>query len=348
MAYEIDYIPVGDGEKCGDAISLRFGNLSGPREEQIVIVIDGGFQESGEKLVNHIEKYYGTNAIDLVVSTHSDEDHAEGLSVVLEKCKVGCLFMHKPWEHALAIKNLFKDGRITASGLEQKLEKSLQNASDLETIASKKGIQIIEPFKGKTGFSGALHVLGPSQEYYEKLLPLFRSTPTPVDSLAKLLKKAGEEVAKWIDDKFDIDLLNDDNDTTTPENNTSAIILFNIDGQKFLFTGDAGKTGLLLATDYINNLGVSLTDLNFLDVPHHGSKRNLSSKVLERIKAVTAFVSAPKNSPKHPSKRVTNALKKKEMKVFVTKDSILLHHNGGPDRGWSAAQEEPFYDKVEE
>lgn len=190
MAYEIDYIPVGDGEKCGDAISLRFGNLLGPREEQIVIVIDGGFQESGEKLVQHIEKYYGTNVIDLVVLTHSDKDHAEGLSVVLEKCKVGYLFMHKPWEHALAIKNLFKDGRITASGLEQKLEKSLQNASDLEAIASKKGIQIIEPFQGKSGFSGALHILGPSQEYYEKLLPLFRSTPTPVDSLAKLLKIA--------------------------------------------------------------------------------------------------------------------------------------------------------------
>lgn len=105
---------------------------------------------------------------------------------------------------------------------------------------------------------------------------------------------------------------------------------------------------MLLATDYINNLGVSLTDLNFLDVPHHGSKRNLSSKVLKRIKADTAFVSAPKDSPKHPAKKITNALNKRGMRVFVNKYSTLLHHNGGPDRGWSTAQEEPFYDKVEE
>jgi hypothetical protein len=26
MAYEIDFLPVGDGERGGDAIALRFGN----------------------------------------------------------------------------------------------------------------------------------------------------------------------------------------------------------------------------------------------------------------------------------------------------------------------------------
>ena len=348
MAYEIDYIPVGDGKKCGDAISLCFGNLSGSREEQTVIVIDGGFKESGEKLVQHINKYYGTDFIDLVISTHSDEDHSEGLSVVLEKCKIGCLFMHKPWEHASDIKNLFKNGRITTSGLEQKLEKSLQNASDLESIAIKNGIQIIEPFQGETRFSGAVHILGPSQGDYEKLLPLFRSTPAPIDSLSKLIKKVGEEIIKWIDDRFDIDLLNDDNDTTSPENNTSAIVLLDIDGQKFLFTGDAGKTGLLSVIDYVSNLGISLIDLNFFDVPHHGSKRNLSSKVLKNIKAKTAFISAPKNSPKHPAKKITNALKKRDMRVFVNRDSTLCHHDGGPDRGWTTATEEPFHNQVEE
>ena len=114
MAYEIDYIPVGDGEKSGDAISLRFGNLSGSREEQTIVVIDGGFQESGEKLVQHLKDYYSTSTVDLVISAHPDEDHASGLLVVLEKCKVGALLMHKPWEHAEDIKNLFKDGRITA------------------------------------------------------------------------------------------------------------------------------------------------------------------------------------------------------------------------------------------
>ncbi|MFA4922833.1 MAG: MBL fold metallo-hydrolase [Ignavibacteriaceae bacterium] len=351
MAYEVDYIPVGDGEKSGDAIAIRFGNLLGTRQEQTIIVIDGGFRESGELLVQHINQYYKTNDIDLVISTHPDADHASGLLIVLEKCKVSTLLMHKPWDHAEDIKNLFKDGRITASGLEERLEKSLQHASDLEALATKKGVTIVEPFQGVTGYNNALHILGPSEEYYKTLLSLFRPM-TEQNKLLEILmpiKKAAEEVARWIEDRLDIDLLNDDEDKTSPENNSSVIALFNFEGHKLLFTGDTGKTGLLFAIDYADNKGITLTDLNFFDVPHHGSKRNLSSKVLSKIKATTAFVSAPKNSPKHPAKKISNALKKHGMKVFVNRNNTLRHSHEAPDRiNWGPAKEEEFYKLVEE
>src|SRR3989344_8621107 len=145
MAYEIDYIPVGEGEKSGDAIAIRYGNnLATAPENQTIIVIDGGFEESGKTLVQHIKDYYKTNKVDLLISTHPDLDHSSGLCVVLEELNVGAILMHKPWEHADEIKNMFKDGRITASGLEEKLEKSLQHASDLEALATKKGVTIIE------------------------------------------------------------------------------------------------------------------------------------------------------------------------------------------------------------
>ena len=148
MGYEVDYLPVGDGERSGDAIALRFGNLSGQREEQFVIVIDGGFLKSGEELVDHIKKYYNTDEVDLVVSTHPDSDHALGLRTVLEKLDVRELAMHLPWKHADDIKNLFKDNRITASGPKERIEESLRHARDLETLAIKKGIPIVEPFQG--------------------------------------------------------------------------------------------------------------------------------------------------------------------------------------------------------
>jgi len=350
MAYQIDYIPVGDGERSGDAIALRFGNLSGPREQQSVVVIDGGFKESGELLVDHIKTHYGTDHVDLVISTHPDSDHASGLCVVLEKLSVGQLAMHRPWEHADKIKNFFKDGRIAASGLEERLEKSLQHASDLETLANKKGITIVEPFQGITGFNGTVHILGPSQEYYQTLLAGFRSTPEPISLLGIFapIQKVAQEVAKQIQDFWHIDLLDDDEDTTSAENNTSTIILFNIDGHKLLFTGDAGKTALLNAISYVEGLGIFLSDLNFMDVPHHGSKRNINSKILKKIKAQTALISASKDSKKHPAKKVTNALKKHGARVYITRGVSLLHHHNAPERGWSMAQEEPFHDTVEE
>lgn len=351
MAYEIDYIPVGDGERSGDAIALRFGNLYGPTEQRSVVVIDGGFQESGEALVNHIKTYYGTSHVDSVISTHPDADHASGLSVVLEKLSVGQLAMHRPWKHADDIKNLFKDGRITASGLEERLEKSLQHASDLEALATKKGIQIVEPFQGITGFNGAIHILGPSQEYYETLLAGFRSTPEPINSLSFLqsLRKVKEEVVRRIQDFWHIDLLDDDEDTTSAENNTSTIILFNLDGHKLLFTGDAGKTALLNAIAYADALGISLTGMRFLDVPHHGSKRNINSKILKKMNAPTVFISANGGNGKHPAKKVTNALQKHGAKVFVNRESTLRHHYNAPvRRGWITATPEPFHQYVEE
>ena len=141
-----------------------------------------------------------------------------------------------------------------------------------------------------------MHILGPSQEYYQALLASFRSTPEPISSLGIFapIQKAVQEVAKQIQDFLHIVLLDDDDDTTSAENNTSTIILFNIDGHKLL--------------SYIEGLGIPLTDLNFLDVPHHGSKRNINSKIMKKIKAQTAIVSASKDSPKHPAKKVTNAL----------------------------------------
>jgi beta-lactamase superfamily II metal-dependent hydrolase len=351
MAYEIDYIPVGEGEKGGDAIALRFGNLTGPRTEQTVIVIDGGTKESGETLVNHIKTYYGTEIVDVVFCTHPDADHASGLTVVLEKLNVTTLAMHKPWDHAEDIKRHFVNGRITSSGLSDKFEKALQHASDLEVIAKKKGVQIVEPFQGVTGFNGALHVLGPSREYYQGLLAHFRSTPEPVAALGFLAPavKAIETVARKIQDFIHIDLLDDDTDSTSAENNSSAIVFFNIDGHKILFTGDAGKTALHLAADYADTKGIVLTGLNLLDVPHHGSKRNMSSKVLKRINGVTASISAPQNSDKHPSKKVINGLKKYGALVYVTKNMTLCHPHLAPTReGWGPAPQEPFYDYVEE
>ena len=50
MAYEIDFLPVGDGSKSGDAIALRYGNLT-DSSQQTVVIIDGGYSDDGEALV---------------------------------------------------------------------------------------------------------------------------------------------------------------------------------------------------------------------------------------------------------------------------------------------------------
>ena len=55
MGIEIDFLPVGDGEERR-AIALRFGNLFGPPNEQVVMVIDGGTQKSGSGLCGRVSR----------------------------------------------------------------------------------------------------------------------------------------------------------------------------------------------------------------------------------------------------------------------------------------------------
>ena len=68
--YDIDFLPVGDGGRSGDAIALRFtrpdtGGLAH-------VIVDAGFQDDGDALVEHVNYYYGTSSIDLAILTHPD------------------------------------------------------------------------------------------------------------------------------------------------------------------------------------------------------------------------------------------------------------------------------------
>src|SRR5206468_1172024 len=94
----IDFLPVdcestAGSAKSGDAIALRFTSSSDGQEK--VVVIDGGFQATGEQLVAHVLKYYGTDHVDLAISTHPDGDHINGLIVVIENKSISYSRLHR-------------------------------------------------------------------------------------------------------------------------------------------------------------------------------------------------------------------------------------------------------------
>ena len=353
MGYEIDFLPVGEGSRGGDAIALRFGNLFGPRNEQTVVIIDGGTKQSGSALVEHLDRYYQTDRADVVVSTHPDQDHASGLCTVLDELRVDNLLMHKPWDHAPAIRHLFQDGRLTDLGLARRMARSLQNARDLQSIAERKGIRIVEPFAGVEGYDHQLFVLGPTEDYYRFLLPTFSEMPTirsETEELIKSILEGFREAVRWVKESWDASTETlDDTGETRPENNSSAILHFSIDGESFLFTGDAGMPALTHALDYGIRTGRSVTPVKLLQVPHHGSRRNIGPTLLDRIRPSVAYISAPPDGdPKHPSRRVVNALKRRGAGVFSTHRGAVCHFNQAPARDWGTAEQLPFFTEVEE
>jgi len=363
IGYEVDFLPVGE-EQSGDAITMRFGNVFGQRNEQVVVVIDGGFADTGKQVVEHLKKHYKTDQVDLVVSTHPDADHAAGLETVLKECKVGSFWMHRPWNHTDDIAKMFADGRVTDKSVREALRKSLDEARTLERIALDRKIPIVEPFTGVRDATRSIVVLGPSAQFYGSLLPEFRGTPEPVAQpagpLAKALRGAAE-VIKKIAERWDIETL-DDSGETSAENNSSAILLAVVGDHCLLFTADAGIPALTEATNLLVGAGFDFSKIKFIQVPHHGSKRNVGPTILNALlgpklpkdsKLRTAFVSVAKpEDEKHPSKKVMNAFRRRGAPVLPTGGGTKCHYFNAPGwparEGWIAAEALPFYGEVEE
>jgi len=249
---------------------------------------------------------------------------------------------------------MFDDPKLTPDKLAGRMERNLFSAHELEQIATRKGIQIVEPFQGLKNETGSIHVLGPEMTFYQSLLTTFRDMPelkTEI-SVISAFKGVVSKVATWVEERYDIETLVDpSSDLVSAENNSSCIVLFTVDSQKLLFTGDAGCEALSRAIDYARSVGISLDDLYLLQVPHHGSRRNVGPTILNQIKAKTAFISVgPDGAPKHPSRRVTNALRRRGATVCLTAGKRLMQSSPAwPLRsGWVPAPEVPFYLQVED
>lgn len=361
MGYEVDFLGVGSESKSGDAIAIRFGNLYGRRDEQTVVVIDGGFSDTGTELVEHIRTHFGTDTVDLVISSHPDQDHINGLEALLNELDVKELWLHQPWLHNQNLADEFADGRLTDSSLGERLKQNLERAWSLAKLANRKGIVLKEPFTGLTDKSGAVKVLGPSQSYYESLIPDFDGMPARADKgavsneswLTSALRKVTEFFANWGEDHIS------DDGQTSAKNNSSVITQLIVDGKRLVFTADAGIQALAHAADQIDGCQ-SGAELKLIQIPHHGSKRNIGPTVLNRLigepvphgeqRSVTAIVSTAKaGEPKHPRKAVLNAFNHRGARVLVTRGQGIMHYHNSPGRaGWSSLTPEPYHFSYEE
>jgi beta-lactamase superfamily II metal-dependent hydrolase len=360
MGYEVDFIGVGEESQCGDAIAIRFGNLYGSRSEQTVVVIDGGFKDDGQRIVDHIKTHYSTEVVDLVINTHPDQDHINGLEAVISELDVKELWLHLPWEHNQGLAEKFHDGRITDNSISEKLKETLNKAHELYELAISKGITVKEPFADLSDAKGNVKILGPTLDYYESLIPEFDGMPE-TKSVSAMFESAFSRVLdgiKKIFARWGEDHINDDSKTSA-KNNSSAITQIIVDGRRLIFTGDAGIEALDYAADQLNAC-IDPANIRFFQIPHHGSRRNVGPSVLNRLigepvpqgqtRLITAIASSSKKGePKHPRKAVLNAFTHRGASVLATRGDGIRHHYNAPNRhGWGSLESEPYHWEYEE
>lgn len=316
--YEVDFHAVGENDS-GDAISLRYGDTG--TGEEVIHIVDGGYINDGEKVLNHIGKYYTDDFIQHVVLTHPDGDHACGLKYILEEGNVGQLWMNRPWLYVDELMPLF-DYEYTRDGLVQRLKKNFPHTAELEKIANEYGIQINEAFQGQR--IGAFTVLTPSRGRYIQLIVDSERTPDPkrqAGIMGEVYTKVREAI-NYIRSLWGRENLRGGVGATSRENEMSIVQYADFFGNTMLLTGDTGVEGLEEAYQYaVGTLGITLPGLRYFQVPHHGGRRNLSSEILDKwLGAVLpgmplenqltfgAVISANENDPDHPKKDVIRAI----------------------------------------
>ncbi len=167
-----------------------------------------------------------------------------------------------------------------------------------------------------------LDILYPSEEMFEDIFP---------DSNSQILKKNYfADISEAKDEAGDV-------------NDVSVIALMTFSSFKFLFTGDAGAEILdSLATG--GELGAS-KPVNYIKIPHHGSKTSISEKLYGIATSGIAVVSVGKNSWGHPHKEVLDLLAKYNIKTFRTDQvgDIVVESDG--KRIW-VINKQTLFDKI--
>jgi len=211
---------------------------------------------------------------------------------------------------------------------------------DLISVATEHGTDVREAWAGTTALGGAITILGPDEAYYEQLVAEQVTGVTAAAAAKGVLLEA----ARGLLDRFinlmpvEIPFMEKD---VSPRNNSAMITLLQVDGRRLLFTADAGVPALEPAWDFAEANGLG-GPVDFVQIPHHGSRRNASSTWLDRLLGQTgqpqnkpAFVSCVANSDKHPAGKVVNAYTRRGCWVSPTAGQTITYGNGAPARvGW--------------
>lgn len=342
--YQIEMLNV----ENADAFIIFYEEDDGDKK---LVLVDAGRYSNGEKVKKHLEKYYPGESVDLAIVTHCDEDHFGGFVYLLENgCKIENFWINVPKMHKDKLKftNDDLDDTKSIDDMFNNLCSDEEDDVDWDNVYSVGGetknlFKLIESKKIKCSEKFALekegsnfsffHILGPTRDYYESLLSEFKF---------KSCQSAESETRKCFDEEKTLSpALDNADDDASSYNRSSIIFTFEPEsGKKYLFMGDANR-------EAFDNIPKSLKeryakDVFWLKVPHHGSKHNLDSEMIEFIKPKVAYVST-ENIDNHLSMATVNALSKIGCRLYSTHEnrSDFLHH--GKRSGYSHA--DPFNQK---
>lgn len=317
MEYYVHILSVGDA----DAIVI---NYQDDNTRWWTIVVDAGNVGDGEKIkcyIKHIEN--GSFIIDYAVCTHPDKDHKGGFFDLFADANVlisNFVFANPETILSSDWRRLqFQTGLLAQKGKETYNNPTDDNVNLIDII--QRSNTNIYQWAYNIDFAGVpLKIVGPTTQFlkdsiYEMALNFAELSDENEAELYNEDETLTDEEAKSVMDTKKED---------SPTNKASLILLFHLDNRKYLLTGDACSKSIHDVADAYGEEVKGCT----LKVPHHGSKHNLTTEVIDLLSPSSATISC-KGSKKHPNCGVVYWLSK-YCNVYSTAKSGTLTYQSIP------------------
>jgi beta-lactamase superfamily II metal-dependent hydrolase len=300
--YHIAILSVG----AADAFIIHYMDEN---DKGYLILIDAGNYQDGQKIIDHIRKYYKNPVIDLAIVTHPGDDHYGGFIKMLEKIqgrywdaiKINNFWINDPGNNHIAKNEVKwvtkqKSVNVRARSVYDLGSNNLIDLIDSLSINKEEKFSVIykHPFEDyffvPSDFDfPCFKIIGPTESYYEQLVPNFRNDALNFHEAEDDSDyNSGKDVPNGKCLSSTLDSATDD---TSAHNQSSLIFLFEpAEGKQYLFMGDAGR-------DAFNNIAPHakecIKNIPWIKIPHHGSKHNLDSAMINWIRPQTAYIYQP-------------------------------------------------------
>ncbi len=337
MDFVIDFIYVADG----DGIIIWGRN---PNEHDFVFFLDGGNKEYGIKIVEHyrkwIEPFLHEKRTISFINSHPHADHINGLIEIVKE--LGETMDYGIYNDPVKFiseelrVNIKKSAKLNEDKDIEHLYKSFKRVQELNELCEQYNIEKKEALSEVINFN-EIKILSPTREFYTNKVQTF----TNIDFLKRVDYSKSFASVNESDESLKPCAIVDEKNDASPENNSATVIeLKDSKDKRYLLTSDAG----IEAFDDMEENGFSTEGLHFVQLPHHGSRRNISTDWIGKF-APKMFIISAEGNKKHPRRAVLSCIKKnlpdcKSYSTHKNKATISYSTNKEvfPNRKWGSAE----------
>lgn len=314
-SYKLHFLDVGDA----DCMVISYQEHQ--KSDRRIVVIDAGNVSDSTTIKKFLWENYGIRKIDLAVCTHPDKDHKGGFFGLLEDPQVNIVDFWLKDPAAVLSAEDFEDD-VTDQEATDICRSVFNHPTDsnknlIELACRKCSGKVLHVSDGCQHDSLPITVVGPSDDLYREVVIEMINQFEELEDEADTTVYDEQALPNDNDAKSVID--EDDDESAT--NKSSLMLLFN-PGRRFLLLGDATCASI---KDAMNRH--DLTNCT-IKVPHHGSKHNMTTEIIEDLKVVQSVISA-KGTRKHPNSAIVHWLSKSG-NVYSTHKTHGLHYSSEP------------------